>query len=245
MSKKIKESPARSTAGGKDKTEVNFISLTAHQLKDPLSSMRLSLEMLLDGDFGKISKDEKDIIEKILQKDETLIYLVDDLLDMAKIEEKRHVHNLTLIDIEDLIKSVIILEQEEIINKKIKFKFEKLTKPLKIKSDKEKIFMALQNIFDNAVKYTPIGGKITISLRKNGDNLEIKIEDSGIGIPENQKEKLFSKFFRADNAVKTGTMGSGLGLFIAKSIIETHNGKIWFESKEGEGSTFFVSLPIN
>ncbi len=226
------------------KTKIDLISLTAHQLKNPLSAMKLSMQMLSEGDFGKISKEQKDIVEKILQKNETLICLVDDLLDMAKIEEKRHIHNLTLVNIDDLIESLIRFEQEEIINKKIEFKFEKPTNLQKIKLDKEKISMALQNILNNAVKYTPICGKITISLIQNGENLEIKIQDSGIGIPENQKEKLFSKFFRASNVVKIETTGSGLGLAIAKDIIESHHGKIWLESKEGEGSSFFVSLPI-
>ena len=226
------------------KEKLDFISLTAHQLKRPLSSIKLSLEMLYKGNFGRISKEQKDVIEKILQRSKGLIYLVNDLLDMAKIEERGLVNNLIQVDIVELIEFILEFEMNEITNKKIKFKFEKTYNSIKVKIDKEKISMAIRNVIDNAVKYTPTRGKITISLDKNGENLEIKIQDSGIGIPDNQKEKIFGKFFRADNAIEMESSGSGLGLFIARHIIESHKGKIWFESKEGIGTTFFIHLPI-
>lgn len=228
-----------------EKTKTDFVSSAVHQLKMPLSTIKLSLEMLLDGSFGKINKEQKDIIEKTYQRNKTLIYLVNDLLDIAKIEEKEYCYDLEPIDVEDLIKFVISSNQEEIERKKIELKFEtpKIKFP-KIILDKEKMLSAIKNIFDNAVKYTPAGGRITIFFKVSEKELEFKIEDSGIGIPEYQKKKLFAKFFRASNAIKMEPMGSGLGLFIAKNIIEKHHGKIWFESKENEGSSFFFSIPI-
>lgn len=227
------------------KTEIDFIFLAAHQFKKPLSSMKFSLEMLLKGDFGKISKEQKDIIENILQRNNTLILIIDDLLDMAKTGEKVQVYKLTLVDIEDLIDSVISFEKKEIMDKKIEFKLEKpYVKIPGIMLDKGKMYLAVQNILDNAIKYTPVGGRINFSLSSDGKEIKIRIEDSGIGIREEDKKKLFTKFFRGSNAAKMETVGSGLGLFIAKSIIEKHNGRIWFESKENQGSKFFFTIPI-
>lgn len=227
------------------KTTVDFASLITHQFKNLLTEVKLSLQMMSDGDFGKIGKEQKDIIEKVLERNKKLTSLVDDLLDISRIEEKGHICNLQLVDVEDLIEFLIHIEQDEIKNKKIEFKFEKLTSHQKIKLDKEKMYVALQNVFNNAVKYTPICGSVTVSLSQTENNLEIKFQDSGIGIPEDQKENIFTKFFRASNAVKMEKIGSGLGLFIAKNIIEAHHGKISFISEDGKGTTFTVVLPID
>ncbi len=227
------------------KTKIDLVSLTAHQLKKPLSSIKLSLEMLLGGDFGKITEEQKEIVEKILQKSKIMIYLTDDLLDMAKIDGKRHIHNLTLVDMQDFIESVVSSAKEDSRKKKIEFNLEKPTIEVqKVMLDKEKISLAFQNILDNAVKYTPVGGRVNVSFRVGKKALEFKVKDSGIGISNNEKKKLFTKFFRGNNALKMEAMGSGLGLFIAKNIIENHHGKIWFESKKNNGTTFFVRIPI-
>ena len=228
-----------------EKIKKDFVLLSIHKLKTPLSSIKLSLGMLLDGSFGKVSNEQKDIIKKIYQRNNMLIYLVNDLLNIVKIEGKARFQNKILVDFENLIQSVIDYNQEEIKKKKIVFKFKRPEIKLQnIILDKEEVFLAIQNIFDNAVKYTLIGGEIMISLGSDSKNLNFKIQDSGIGIPEYEKEKLFTKFFRGSNAMKTETTGSGLGLFIAKDIIEKNHGKIWFESKENKGSIFFVTFPI-
>ncbi len=110
--------------------------------------------------------------------------------------------------------------------------------------DPDKVKLVITNLIDNAVRYTSEKGKVVVSLEKNDNNIEVSVEDSGIGIPEDQKERIFTKFFRASNAVRTETEGSGLGLFICKNIIEAHDGEVWFESEEGKGSKFYFSLPI-
>lgn len=231
--------------GGKE-TKTEFVSiLFAHHLQSALAAVKWSLNMLLSGDFGKINKEQKNIIKKTIERNEELISLVNNFLDTAKNKEKKYFYNKNLTDIKDIIESVIYFFQEEIKKKKIKFEFKKPKEKLpQIIVDKEKIKIAIQNIFDNAIKYTPPGGKISFFLKDNKKEIEFKIQDSGMGIPENEKEKLFTKFFRGVNAVKTETVGSGLGLFLAKKIIEAHNGKIWFESKENEGSSFYFSLPV-
>lgn len=226
-------------------TKVDFVSLTAHQFKRPLSELKLSLEMLFGGDFGPMTDQQNYIIKKVLERIKILIHLVDDLLEMTKVDETNHKNGFVLVDVEEVVESIVESASEEIMRKNIEFTFQKSQFKLpKMILDKEKISLAFQNILDNAVKYTPVGGKITISLESNPKQIEFKIQDSGIGIPDLQKGKLFTKFFRGSNAIKMESVGSGLGLFISKNIIESHHGKIWCESKENEGSTFFVNLPI-
>jgi signal transduction histidine kinase len=129
--------------------------------------------------------------------------------------------------------------------KQIQFEFRVLPKKLpKVKIDPEKISLVIENLLDNAIRYNLVGGTITISLDLKNDEIEFSIEDSGIGIPESEKSNIFQKFFRASNALKKETEGSGLGLFVAKNIVEAHGGKIWFESEEGKGTTFHFTIPI-
>lgn len=227
-----------------EKTKADFIALSVHQLNTPLSSMKLSFEMLLGENFGKINKEQKAVIEKMRQRNKMLIYLVSDLLNLDKIESDSYFYHWSLVDAEELVTSLVSSSKEEIKKKKIKFVVETpKTKLPKMILDKEKISFALQNIIDNAIKYTPVRGRIGIFVTSNNKELKFEIQDSGMGVPQRDKEKLFVKFFRASNAVRT-SIGSGLGLFISKSIVEGHDGKIWLESKENEGSTFYVSIPI-
>lgn len=222
-----------------------FVSVAAHQLKSPLSATKLSLKMMLDGEFGKINKEQKDILEKTYKKNDSLIYLVDSLLKEARTDEPEQLDNRAPINLENLVSQVVDFYKDEMKRKKINFKFKKPDKKLpEVLADPERIEMVIQNLFDNAVKYTPLKGKIEINITPQRDQVEFAIKDSGIGIPEDQKGKIFTRFSRGINVVKTKTAGSGLGLSIAKEIIEKHHGRIWFESKENEGSTFFFSLPF-
>ena len=129
--------------------------------------------------------------------------------------------------------------------KNLSLKFIKPEKPLpKIRMDSLKIRQVVQNLIDNAVCYTKERGKIILSIKKVKNFIEFKIEDSGIGIPDPEKKLIFSECFRASNAIEQKNVGTGLGLYLTKNIIEAHQGKIWFESKRGEGSTFYFTLPV-
>jgi len=110
--------------------------------------------------------------------------------------------------------------------------------------DVEKIKLVIANLIENAIKYTPVGGKITITINGDKENLTVMVQDSGIGIIKDQQSRIFTKYFRGTNALKMETEGTGLGLFIAKNIVETHGGKIWFTSEEGKGTSFFFTVPI-
>jgi len=224
----------------------DFILSTIHQLKESAVSIKWSLRMFLSGDFGKITKEQKDVFEKLYNKNEAQIYLIDDLLNTIKIEEGMYAYNKTLFDAEESLEQAISYFEDKIKSKEITIKFEKSHQKLpKIKADKGKIEMVMHNLINNALKYTGAGGTIKIFLEDSGKELKFHIEDSGIGIPKSQQDKVFSKFFRADKTHFAEGGGFGLGLFLAKKIVEDHGGKIWFESKDGKGSSFCFTLPWN
>ena len=230
-----------------EKMKTEFVSLAAHQLRTPLSAIKWALRMLLDGDLGKITDEQRDFVEKTYQSNERMIGLINDLLDVTRIEEGRYLYKPTLESIENLIQFVVNAYKEEMERKNLELDFKKPEKKLpRAVVDVEKIRLVVENLLDNAVRYTPPGGRVTISLRyvEKEKEIEFSIKDTGAGIPKDQQARVFTKFFRGVNVMRMETEGSGLGLFIAKNIIEAHGGKIWFESEEGKGTTFYFTLPL-
>ncbi len=229
-----------------ERIKTEFVSLAAHQLRTPLSAIKWTLGMFLDGDLGKITKEQTEFLGKSYQANERMISLINELLDITKIEEGRYLYKPVLSDLENVVHFVLDSYQEEIARKKISLDYKKPQAGLpKIALDVEKMRLVIQNLLDNAIKYTFLGGKITVLLEydKNKEEIKFSIRDSGVGIPQNQRFRVFSKFFRGANVVRMETEGSGLGLFISKNIVEAHNGKIWFESEEGKGTVFYIVLP--
>jgi PAS domain S-box-containing protein len=228
-----------------EKLKTEFVSLAAHQLRTPLSAIKWTLRMLLDGDLGKVNPDQKEYIEKTYKSNERMITLINDLLNVTRIEEGRYLYKQNLTEVQPLVEFIISSLKEKADKENVKIKFKKPKQKLpKIKVDIEKVRMAIYNIVNNAVSYTLSGGKVDVVLLKEKGNMKIEVKDSGIGIPEDQQKRVFSKFFRADNAVRENTTGTGLGLYITKNIIEAHDGKIWFESESGKGTTFYITIPF-
>jgi PAS domain S-box-containing protein len=227
-----------------ERMKSEFVSLAAHQLRTPLSAIKWTLRMLLDGDLGEITQEQRGFIEKTYKGNERMISLINDLLNVTRIEEGRYLYQLIPTNIESVIQFVISSYKEEIKKKKLKFEFLKLKEKFpQVSIDVEKIRLAIQNILDNAIRYTPLEGEVTISLDSDKNNIEVSIKDTGVGIPKDQRGRVFAKFFRGANVIKLETEGTGLGIFIAKNIIEAHGGKIWFKSEEGKGTTFYFTLP--
>lgn len=228
-----------------DRMKSEFVTLAAHQLRTPASAIKWVIRMILDGDLGEITKEQREAIEKAYKTNEKMIRLVNDLLNVAQIEEGKYLSKLVLSNIEDVIQSVIDTYEKKIAQKKLKFEFQKSKEKLpKVILDREKMRIAIGNLLDNAVRYTLVSGRVTISVRIKEKEIEVQIQDTGLGIPENEQNKVFNKFFRGTNIMKIETEGTGLGLFIAKNIIEAHGGKIWFKSEKDEGTTFCFTIPV-
>ncbi len=224
-----------------------FVSIAAHQLRTPLSAIKWTMKMLIDGDLGELNEDQMGLVEKTYASNERMVNLINDLLNVTRIEEGRYLYKPELTHIEDLIDPLVDSYKPEIERRGINLKIKKpKTKTPTIAADIEKITLVVQNLLDNAIKYTPKGGEVLISIKHDSDagRVQVSFKDSGVGIPKDQQTRLFGKFFRAANVVRMETEGSGLGLFISKNVISAHGGDIWFESEEGKGSTFYFYLPV-
>ncbi|MEK7542141.1 MAG: ATP-binding protein [Patescibacteria group bacterium] len=227
-----------------EKVKSEFLSIAAHQLRTPLSALKWVLYMVLEGDAGPLKKAQKELLEKGYSANERMIALVNDLLDVVRIEEGRFDYKFKKTGVTNVIDS-IVKETKVIADEKgIQLSFHKPSREFpEVALDAVKFRLAASNIITNAVQYTPAKGRVDVELTLNGSEILILVKDTGVGIPKHQLDRLFTKFFRADNAVRMQTAGSGLGLFIAKNIIEKHKGKIWIESEEGKGTTVYFTIP--
>ena len=229
-----------------EKMKTEFVSIAAHQLRTPLSAIKWILSMVINGDVGEITEEQKDMLQKTYQSNERMIALVNDLLNTARIEEGKFINKTSKKDIVALAKNIFVQFKERAVSKGITAEFIKPSvRTPAINIDSEKISLAIQNLLDNALEYTK-QGKIVFKIEfiKAKNEILFSVADTGIGISGAEHKRIFSKFFRASTAVKTETEGSGLGLFIAKNIIEAHNGRIWFESEADKGTTFYFTLPV-
>ena len=227
-----------------DKIKTEFISVAAHQLRTPLSAIKWVLSILVDENATNLTLEQKSLLMKGYESNERIIRLINEMLVVTRIESGKMSYSFSFIHIEDLIDNCLedftnLAKQREI---SLTFEEHKVKLPY-INIDPDKIRAVVQNLVENALYYTKNGGKITLSAKLEGNFVKIFVKDNGIGIPEKQKLGIFNKFFRAENALKARTDGSGLGLFVAKSIVEKHGGEIGFESKEGEGTTFYFTIP--
>lgn len=228
-----------------NKTKSEFISLASHQLRTPISAIKWELE-LLNSKFKKgLNKRQLQGIENIEVLTKRMSRLVSDLLDVARIDQKRLSLKREKIDLADIVREVGNdlgpLLKNSGVSMKISVKNNK--KEARVVGDPEKIKLAVENLLSNSIKYSRKHGKIEVLLKRNNNFWILSIKDNGIGIPGSQQKQVFSKFFRSYNVSRYRAEGTGLGLYIVKNIIEESGGKTWFKSKEDIGSIFYISLP--
>lgn len=225
-----------------DQAKTEFVSLASHQLRTPLTAIKWNTELLLDPS-SKLKKEQLETIQDIASSNERMVELVNSLLNVSRIDlgtfsiEPKDCH------LEEVANSILDELKGNIRNKKLKVSTSYDKELPALKADPNLLRIILQNLLSNAVKYTPAKGKVELSISKDTRNVTVKIKDSGIGIPKAQQSKVFSKLFRADNALQEEVDGTGLGLYLVKSILEEVGGSIQFESTEGKGTTFTIKLP--
>lgn len=226
-----------------DERKSEFLSIAAHQLRTPLSGLKWALNMLIGGEAGPLSNEQKTLLMKSYEANERLISLVGDMLQANKIEKKTLQLNKSRTHILDLLDNVLYEVLPNASKRRVSIRFERRDDTLPpLVVDPEKIRAVFQNLLENAVKYSQEGGEVIISVTREGNGVRCAITDHGIGISAEARPHIFSRFFRADNAKKLDPNGTGLGLYIAKSIIDMHGGRIWFESGKDGGTTFYVTI---
>jgi len=227
-----------------DKMKSELVSLASHQLRTPLTSVKWYSKMLLKGEAGELTQKQKRYLGEVFQGNERMIDLVRNLLNVSRIEMGMFSINPKPTDIGEVLGEVIKEQSPFVEEKKHEVVVETPERLPKISTDPVLMRMVFQNIFGNAVKYTPVRGKITCKIDKKDKKIIIGIKDTGVGIPEKQQNQVFQKLFRGDNVVREHSEGTGLELYITKAMVDALSGKIWFKSKEGEGTTFWVALPF-
>lgn len=228
-----------------DRSKSEFVSLASHQLRTPLTSVSWYTELLLSGDVGVTTPIQKKYLKEIYQGNKRMVNLVNTLLNVSRLDLGTLVVEAKPTDIAESARKVLDDQKLKVANKNLKVTT-KFDDDPKVLIDPNQLGMVLQNLVANAFTYTPPGGKIELAVFLDNDKKHaiFRITDTGYGIPKKQKNKIFGKFFRADNVRAKDTEGTGLGLYIVKSIVEKSGGKIWFESEENKGSTFYVKLPL-
>lgn len=231
-----------------DTAKSEFISIASHQLRTPLTVIKGYMSMLLEGSFGKLCKRKLDPLEKCYESNERLINLVENLLNISRIESGRIQMSFTPVEIADIAEMIIDELHPHARRKNIKLSLKKPKQPLeKIMVDREKLRQALMNLVDNAIKYTR-NGEVRIELKDIGDKIQICVIDTGTGIAPDLMPLLFKKFSHGFGPrTKYHTEGTGLGLFVTKQMVDMHKGKIWVESRtEGKdrGSRFCIQIPL-
>jgi len=230
------------------KIQSDFITIAAHQLRTPLSGLNWILDVLSQNETGPLNETQKDLLEKAKAALSESIETVEDLLNAAQIEEGKFGFEFSLNDLEKIIETTLAKFKPIAEKNNIKLIFYRLKPPLNpIVIDPLRIKLVMEILIDNAIKYNVLNGEVRIKLEilKDRPFVMVSVEDTGIGISEEEKEKVFTKFFRSQKVVKKETLGTGLGLYLAKNIIERHGGKIWFKSEENRGTTFYFTLPLD
>jgi len=220
-----------------------FVSLAAHQMRGPVGSIKGYLSMIFDGDFGEIPSTLLEPLETIFRSTDSLNKTINDFLDTSKMEQGQMRYYLKDFDLVELVDQTI-RETQTMIKKELALKITLPKKPIIVHGDKTKIKHVFTNLIDNANKYTE-AGSIEVCLEKHGQHKVIFfVKDSGLGFDQETISLLFQKFSRAPEASKVNSTGTGLGLYVARKMIEAHHGRIWAESTGvGKGSQFYVELP--
>jgi signal transduction histidine kinase len=246
---KSQESAAHLRAANRNLKELDsakdeFISMASHQLRTPLTSIKGYISMLLEGDAGKLTATQQEFLEYAYGGSQRMVGLIADLLNVSRMSAGKFVIEKTTVDLDAVVRDEVQQLMQHATARKLTLEYHSPTKSLPpFPLDESKTRQVIMNFIDNALYYTK-KGSVKVSLGRRGDAAELRVTDTGIGVPKEAREHLFTKFYRAGNAQTVRPDGTGLGLFMAKRVVEDQGGTMIFESVEGKGSTFGFLMPL-
>ena len=224
------------------KRKSDFISSVSHELRTPLTSIKGYAAILLAGKLGALPDEIRERLGKINRHSDELVHMVNDLLDISRIESGKVNMNIETLELAPMVEKVADLLSEQLKTKNITFNMQIPVDCKKVMVDRSQIERVFINLLGNALKFTPEKGSISVNARCSNKFIQVDIKDTGFGIPQEAQEKIFEEFYRVENTINQEVKGTGLGLTLVKHIVEAHRGKIWVSSKLGEGSTFSFTL---
>lgn len=227
-----------------DEAKNEFISMASHQLRTPLTSIKGYLDMMLEGDLGKISPTQRAVLREAFSSSERMVRLINDFLNVSRLQTGKFTIDKQSVDIAQILRDEVSLLKVVADQRSVEMVLKIDKKIPSLAVDSEKIRQVMLNMIDNAIYYSSPHKKVAITLKSSGKMIEFSVKDSGIGVPKSEQANLFGKFFRGTNAKKRRPDGTGVGLFLAKKVILSHDGEMIFESEEGKGSTFGFRLPV-
>lgn len=226
-----------------DEAKDEFISMASHQLRTPLTSIKGYLSMLQEGDAGDLNEQQHNFVDQAFLSSQRMVYLIADLLNVSRLKTGKFVIEAKPTYLPDVVEGELAQLTETVKARGLELVYDKPAEFPTMNLDETKVRQVIMNFADNAIYYTPNGGKITIELKADENNVTYTVTDTGIGVPKSEQHKLFTKFYRAGNARKARPDGTGLGLFMAKKVVVAQGGAIIFKTQEGKGSTFGFSFP--
>jgi signal transduction histidine kinase len=226
-----------------DEAKDEFISMASHQLRTPLTSIKGYLSMMQEGDAGELNDQQRNFVDQAFLSSQRMVYLIADLLNVSRLKTGKFVIEAKPTYLPDVVEGELAQLTETVKARNLEMVFDKPTEFPVMNLDETKVRQVIMNFADNAIYYTPSGGKITVKLEADENNVTYSVTDTGIGVPKSEQHKLFTKFYRAGNARKARPDGTGLGLFMAKKVVVAQGGSIIFKTTEGKGSTFGFSFP--
>lgn len=228
-----------------DRLKSEFVSHVSHEIRTPLTSIKGYIDNLRDGVAGELNEMQEDYLERMHKNVERLARLINDLLDISRMESGKTRINLAPLLLPKLVEEVVSGLRLIAAQKGIQFNLNPFEGNGELKGDRDKLEQIMTNILDNAIKFTPQGGQITVALKEDQGCIRVSIRDTGPGIPPEEQSRVFDRFYRIERGdLPFRTKGTGLGLFIAKTLVEMHGGRIWVKSEVGKGSEFSFTLPL-
>ena len=227
-----------------DEAKDEFISMASHQLRTPLTSIKGYIDMMLDGDAGKITPMQEKFLTEAYVSSERMVHLINDFLNVSRLQTGKFIIDKRPVDLAKIVEQELESLEVNASGRDLEFVYSFDKKIPQLMLDEAKVRQVVMNFADNAIYYSRPGTKIKVALTKEGDSVQLTVKDTGIGVPADEQSKLFTKFFRAANARKHRPDGTGVGLYLAKRVVLGHGGEIVFSSTEGKGSTFGFKLPL-